>query len=275
MPYPSILDLRNFAKKYVFEDLQRKKLLSEGKVNPWDLPEYQNMTQGIRAATDRGLESLSSSLTRGGVTGPAAALAEERVVEGGNDNILNLADTMRTGMRAEGDAGAVRAQNLYNTTQQALAQKAMQPSSGESGLDKAGKIVGLVNSVAMAPLQGLQMAKSAGPSEPQCCFIFRAGNDGVLEDPVRIFRDKYFAPDSNVSVGYKKMAKYLVPWMEKSRMVKKIVKALMLDPLARVARWDKGSDRLGWLFIPIGVFWCFIWGETGKVRRDLLHSASV
>jgi hypothetical protein len=100
-----------------------------------------------------------------------------------------------------------------------------------------------------------------------CCFIFIEGER--FTDAVRQFRDAHFGPNSYVSKGYKLMAKWLVPWMKKSKIVKKMVQRVMLDPLLRVAIWTEKKSKTGCFYIPVGLFWCFVWGHSARLRLCL------
>ena len=98
-----------------------------------------------------------------------------------------------------------------------------------------------------------------------CCFIFNEGER--LTEAVKRYRDKYFPPDSYVSKGYKIMAKWLVPWMRKSRFVKRVVQKIMLNPLSSFAEAVEAKSQKGWFYAPIGIFWCSTWDQMGRLGR--------
>ena len=105
--------------------------------------------------------------------------------------------------------------------------------------------------------------KGTGGSAAQCsCYIFLEGHN-ELEASIRRFRDSHYSPDSSISKGYRRMSKWLVPLMKKHKIVKESARWLMLNPLAYIARWEEGKNKLGWLFIPFGYFWTTVWRMQG------------
>lgn len=71
--------------------------LSSGKVNPWDLPEFQTSRQNALTERDIGLSDYVNKLTRSGVEGPGAALALEKYGQGFGNNLFDYANKLRTG----------------------------------------------------------------------------------------------------------------------------------------------------------------------------------
>jgi hypothetical protein len=110
--------------------------------------------------------------------------------------------------------------------------------------------------------RGETSGKSAGMS---CCFIMNETGD--LTDDVRWARDLCYTPDCDVANGYRKMAKWLVPRMQKSPVMKFAVKWTMTHPIAKVAevrRIDKHQPAL----YPIGLFWEAVWRMYGMPSED-------
>jgi hypothetical protein len=187
--------------------------------------------------------------------------------------LLQLPQQIRQSYAGEGWKGAQMGErerefdrtHALNKLQTLLQYEIANKENNPSTLDKISQITGMASTFMGGAGGGMSGAASLAKSGA-CCFIFLEGNNGVLEDSVRKFRDKCFPPDSRVAKGYKMMARWLVPQMKKKAWIKKAVKTLMLDPLTRVARWYEGSDKYGWLFIPVGVFWCLIWGESARLK---------
>jgi len=73
-----------------------------------------------------------------------------------------------------------------------------------------------------------------------CCFIFLESYNGTLPWFVRDCRDYYYKTYPEVAAGYKKMAKWLVPLMRRSRLVAQLVNKLMIMPLTRYGGWVMG-----------------------------------
>lgn len=76
-----------------------------------------------------------------------------------------------------------------------------------------------------------------------CCFIFMEATNGELPASVRICRDVYYANEPLLGRGYKRMAKWLVPAMKKSSVVKWLVNATMVKPLTRYGEWLVGNTN--------------------------------
>jgi len=110
-------------------------------------------------------------------------------------------------------------------------------------------------------------AGGAGSGGGGCCYMFLEGHN-ELESSVRRYRDSHFSPDSGVSRGYKRMSRWLVPLMKRYKLVKEVVKWVMLNPLAYIARWAEGKNKFGWIFVPFGIFWCDYWYLTAPRDKD-------
>ena len=87
---------------------------------------------------------------------------------------------------------------------------------------------------------------------------------GELTDTVRWARDARYGRGSIVAEGYKKMAKWLVPLMQKSPMVKFLVKYTMTWPIRKVAE-KRIVGRHHPALYPIGFFWEAVWGLYGRI----------
>jgi len=96
-----------------------------------------------------------------------------------------------------------------------------------------------------------------------CCFIWLAHYQGKpIPWYVRRSRDE-FASGPRVE-GYRKMAKYLVPAMDESMLVRSMVKWLMIKPLESFGKWIYGEGGHGYMCTPLVIFWFTIWSLTGK-----------
>lgn len=110
--------------------------------------------------------------------------------------------------------------------------------------------------------KGETAGKSAGMS---CCFIMNEAGD--FTDAVRKARDFRYKNDLEVAEGYKRMAKWLVPLMQKSPIVKFVVKWTMTHPIAKVAKVRKVNKHQPALY-PIGLFWEALWRVYGLAGTD-------
>jgi hypothetical protein len=95
-----------------------------------------------------------------------------------------------------------------------------------------------------------------------CCFNFLEA-EGEVADSVREYRDEHYL-GTKVGVGYKRMARWLVPIMRRSMMVKRMVRLLMTRPLRMYADWYYGLNDWGWIMIPFKWTWVTIWDGMGR-----------
>ena len=113
---------------------------------------------------------------------------------------------------------------------------------------------------------GLDMATQAMSGiGSMCCFIFLEAYNGQLPESVRLCRDVHYQRHPQLSVGYKRTARWLVPMMRKSRVVTWLVNLTMVKPITRYGEWLVGnqetvrsSDRL------IRNSWFKFWNWYGK-----------
>lgn len=96
-----------------------------------------------------------------------------------------------------------------------------------------------------------------------CCFIFLEATNGKLPWYVRAERDYYYQQEPAIAVGYKKMAKWLVPLMKDYSWVKKLVNVFMVLPLTHVGGYSHMTNNTGWLLSPVKKFWFNIWKTYG------------
>lgn len=95
-----------------------------------------------------------------------------------------------------------------------------------------------------------------------CCFIFLEAYNGRLPWYVRVERDRYYRADSRLSGGYKRMAKWLVPLMRRSSIVRHLVNWTMVKPLSAVGAHDHCLNTYGKYLTPVRNFWFMIWRNT-------------
>lgn len=92
-----------------------------------------------------------------------------------------------------------------------------------------------------------------------CCFIFMEFNNGTLPTSVRKYRDKYYHWHPTIALGYKRMAKWLVPLMRKCSIVKSIVNQTMIIPCTRYSMKQRQYKS-------IAHFWLNVWAMIGKMN---------
>ena len=100
-----------------------------------------------------------------------------------------------------------------------------------------------------------------------CCFIFLEALNGHLPWWVRICRDEYYQKEPTVAIGYKRMAKCLVPAMKYIPGIKWIVNKLMVRPIIAYGGYIKqvkGYEE-GWKYHTYKLVWFKIWKFIGEL----------
>jgi hypothetical protein len=125
------MNIANYMGKRLRENELGKSLgLSSGRLNAWDLPEFDTARQGILKERDLGLSDYIGKLTRSGVEGPSAALSLERYGDKYSGSLLDLARKLQgsytdRGLALGKQAIDERRQDIQNYQQQHMARKAM------------------------------------------------------------------------------------------------------------------------------------------------------
>jgi hypothetical protein len=89
-----------------------------------------------------------------------------------------------------------------------------------------------------------------------CCWTFREFTDKFPHGVpwyVRASRDAHYTPARRE--GYRLFSKYMVPLMQKSKVIRLIVDLAFVDPLTKHAAWLAGINKYGWVFEPLKVAW--------------------
>ena len=137
------------------------------------------------------------------------------------------------------------------------------PSIATTGGTVGGGLSGMGGGLAGSAAAPAAAGGAGAGAASGCCFIFLEVD--MLTDAVRKVRDELFRPDSYVAKGYLKTAKFLVPLMRKSRMIKGMVKVFMTHPIAVFC------ERKNPVLIPVCLFWCLTWelyGRVGGINGD-------
>ena len=155
------------------------------------------------------------------------------------------------GMAQQGAGGDLahwvgQAQNVWQTAAQLMGD-----SVSESWEDLSGR--------------GSQSSSTGTWGANLCCFIFLEALNGTLPPVVRRARDVL---GTNITRrGYRRMANWLVPAMQKSRLVKWLVNHLMVLPLIEFGKGYFGEEnkKTMWkAYTPFKSFWFFVWNRLGK-----------
>lgn len=90
------------AKQFRANELGKNYMLSTGKMNPWDLPEFESMKSTMTKERDLGLSEYARNLTRTGVEGPGAALGMERYGNQFSNRLLDFVNQIMGGASSKG-----------------------------------------------------------------------------------------------------------------------------------------------------------------------------
>ena len=97
-----------------------------------------------------------------------------------------------------------------------------------------------------------------------CCFIFMEGLNGQLPWTVRKYRDMYYHAEPEIALGYRRMAKWLVPLMERFDFVKSLVNETMIMPMVQYGFYLEGLSDNGSQYKGRNNFWLKAWKFLGK-----------
>jgi len=100
-----------------------------------------------------------------------------------------------------------------------------------------------------------------------CCFIFMEALNGPLPESVRIVRDEAYERYPSVRLGYKKMARWLVPLMARYRWVKSLVNTIMVTPLIKHSEYLRAYDGADEYrrYSKVRKFWFTVWSIHSHV----------
>jgi hypothetical protein len=109
------------------------------------------------------------------------------------------------------------------------------------------------------------MSEGTGFSQG-CCFIFMEALNGPLPEFVRECRDHYYSQFPDVAAGYKRMAKWLVPAMKHSSIIKFAVNRWMVQPMVLYGGFLTGEPGYESCecFRSYKDFWFRVWSFLGR-----------
>lgn len=265
-------------------------------------PEYYT----TRSAASNQLQNLINSINLGGLSGGETAAVERALNQSntatGNlgvdnattavSNAMNFGEaldrkrTMLSNALSTATNFMSGAQNsafspvgvaLSSVNQPNTGTNAFQPvtSSGNQALQFGSGVLGNAagNASTQMPLQAEANYRNSPSGQIQgllssvnCCFIFLEAFNGKLPWWVRECRDFYYHRYPEVAVGYKRMAKWLVPLMKRSKVISKLVNKFMVKPITQyggyvlcVRGYEHCGNRRKYLD-----FWFNVWRKLAK-----------
>ena len=239
-------------------------MAAQGAENQLGAINLTGLSPGESAATERSLASNNVGTGNLGLLNPTNTIANAMNFGGAFNSKLPLYNTaVNTASGSSGAfsnasnaaSGAANANSGSNSTFNSIAN----PSAG--ALSGALGNTGLLNQVSQGNFSGSQN-QGSGSSwgvANSCCFIFMEAYRGQMPVSVRKFRDRYYRLRPDIATGYKRMAKWLVPLMQRYSIVRGLVWHCMIKPATRhtehpVCNWNKAISR----------FWLRAWAVYGK-----------
>lgn len=251
-------------------------------------PEYYSALQSAAGASQTGIDASKNLLSSIDLTGlsPGEYAAAERALNqsdtrSGNAGLINPTNTIKNALNFGGafntKLGLLQNAIQANTSATGAATGvAGAASPSVSGFDPLAMALGGGDTFANNFLDAIvqrstssssawNQSKGTGSSSSAqgslgCCFIFMEAYKGPLIPEVRIFRDRYYRLMPSIADGYKKMAKWLVPLMRNSNIVRSLVWNLMIGPATNYCKNPKyGINK------KISHMWLRVWAIYGKI----------
>lgn len=106
-------------------------------------------------------------------------------------------------------------------------------------------------------------------SLPSCCWTFREFKEKFPDGIpwyVRASRDAHYT--ARRREGYRLMSKFLVPLMQKNRLIRGLVDLVFVDPMTKHAAWLAGLNKYGWIFHPLQKAWLGFFDLLGSLNGE-------
>lgn len=273
-------------REYEEARMARGKLALGGKYNVAEDPQFQMTRAGLQrlqGQTTRDIEEQGAK----GLGGFSASYLAEKLKETGAGTILNLAAALQGRQGELVEEGSVAGGRIaeYLSPEWAGEMGERQQITGLAGAG-LGQITGETGETSRT-IFGAGAAERARLGQAEvgmhesayqrahekkmgtmqtvsniCCYIFYVGKAPLYY--IRQYKDSHYEPDSNVAIGYKKLASWLVPLMRESKTVMWLTRTLMLNPMVAYAEafytkkyFKKAALR------PLTLFWLAVYITTG------------
>jgi len=150
----------------------------------------------------------------------------------------------RTGAAREvGQESNAMGMNLFGNASQMRQQENQINAQRKSALDQFSQVMG---------------------SLPSCCWTFAEAYYGWenIPDAVKVSRDLHYTP--RIREGYRMMSRFLVPRMQRSKVWRAVVNALLIKPMTSHAEWYVNGKGFGWMFSPLQKTYLALWDYYGE-----------
>ena len=165
---------------------------------------------------------------------------------------VNFGEQRTGGATQVGQESNAMGMNLFNNANQMRQQENQINASRKDTIDQIMGITSSVGNIAGA-------YKNAG-----CCWTFAEAYYGWenIPDAVKVSRDLHYTP--RIREGYRMMSRFLVPRMQRSKLWRAVVNALLIKPMTAHAEWYVNGKGFGWMFSPLQKTYLALWDYYGE-----------
>ena len=166
---------------------------------------------------------------------------------------VNQGEARTGGAREVGQESNAMGMNLFGNASQMRQQENQLNAQRKTGLDQFTQVMG---------------------SLPSCCWTFAEAYYGWenIPDAVKVSRDLHYTP--RIREGYRMMSRFLVPRMQRSKVWRAAVNALLIKPMTAHAEWYVNGKGFGWMFSPLQKTYLALWdyyGERAGVPAEVFN----
>ena len=166
---------------------------------------------------------------------------------------INQGEARTGGAREVGQESNAMGMNLFGNASQMRQQENQLNAQRKTGLDQFTQVMG---------------------SLPSCCWTFAEAYYGWenIPDAVKVSRDLHYTPRRRE--GYRMMSRFLVPRMQRSKLWRAVVNALLIKPMTAHAEWYVNGKGFGWMFSPLQKTYLALWdyyGERAGVPAEVFN----
>jgi len=168
---------------------------------------------------------------------------------------VNQGEARTGGAREVGQESNAMGMNLFGNASQMRQQENQLNAQRKTGLDQFTQVMGSMPSVS-------------------CCWTFAEAYYGWanIPDAVKVSRDLHYTPRRRE--GYRMMSRFLVPRMQRSKVWRAVVNALLIKPMTAHAEWYVNGKGFGWIFSPLQKTYLALWdyyGERAGVPAEVFN----
>ena len=166
---------------------------------------------------------------------------------------VNQGEARTGGAREVGQESNAMGMNLFGNASQMRQQENQLNAQRKTALDQFSQVMG---------------------SLPSCCWTFAEAYYGWenIPDAVKVSRDLHYTP--RIREGYRMMSRFLVPRMQRSKLWRAAVNALLIKPMTAHAEWYVNGKGFGWMFSPLQKTYLALWdyyGERAGVPAEVFN----